>query len=122
MPSIQYLSASAFGVCTSLSKVLLSRFGATTAGISGNAFRSCYNLLSVYLFHPVVVTLTDVTAFSLTPIAGRTDSTGGIEGSIFVPESLYNSYISATNWATYSSRFVSLTSAQMDAVISGWDL
>ena len=46
--------------------------------------------------------------FTSTPIAGYTTSTGGVYGSIFVPASLYDRYISATNWVTYSSRFVSV--------------
>lgn len=33
-------------------------------------------------------------------------STGGIYGSIYVPASLLASYKTATNWITYSSRFV----------------
>jgi len=56
-----------------------------------------------------VTTLGNINAFVDTPISTRTDSTGGVQGSIFVPESLYSSYIAATNWATYSARFVSMT-------------
>lgn len=33
---------------------------------------------------------------------------GGVYGSIFVPASLYASYISANNWSAYSRRFVSV--------------
>ena len=63
-----------------------------------------------------VTTLGNINAFVDTPISTRTDSTSGVYGSIYVPSSLYASYISATNWATYSARFVSLTDAEISAV------
>ena len=71
-------------------------------------FSKCYNLLSVYLNVSSVTALSNVNAFISTPISDYTTSTGGVYGSIFVPTSLYSSFISATNWATYSSRIVSM--------------
>ena len=50
--------------------------------------------------------LLNTNAFNATPISTYTASTGGVYGSIYVPESLYDSYIVSTNWITYSSRFV----------------
>jgi hypothetical protein len=44
-----------------------------------------------------VPTLRYSNAFSSTPIAGYTTSTGGIYGSIYVPASLYESFKTATN-------------------------
>ena len=75
--------------------------------IGGRAFCSCYNLLSLYLGGSSLCTLLSTSAFSSTPIGGYTTSTSGVYGSIFVPASLYDSYKSATNWVTYSDRFVS---------------
>lgn len=87
--------------------------------IRQNAFIFNYNLLSLYLLDPTsVVQLSNINAFQSTPISNYTTSTGGVYGSIFVPESLYSSYIAATNWATYSSRFASLTDAQIQNVLT----
>jgi len=55
-----------------------------------------------------VCTLSNVNAFTSTPISNYTTSTGGVHGSIYVPASLYDTYIASTNWATYSARFVSV--------------
>jgi len=76
--------------------------------ISGSAFGKCFKLTSLYLLGSSVVRLSYSNAFTSTPIAGYTTSTGGVLGSIYVPSSLYSSYISATNWTYFSSRFVSV--------------
>ena len=43
-----------------------------------------------------------------TPISNYTSSTGGVYGSIYVPASLYNDYVTDTNWSAYSARIVSV--------------
>ena len=65
--------------------------------IESNAFRGCYTLLSLYLSGSEVCFLRNSNAFSGTPIAGYTESTSGVYGSIYVPASLYSSYIASTN-------------------------
>ena len=100
--------------CNALSTVTLNWTSATQ--ISNRAFSQCYNLLSFYLLGPTVLPLQNINAFATTPISNYTTSTGGVYGSIYVPESLYSSYITATNWATYSARFVSMTDAEISAV------
>ena len=125
-PAATVLSSNAFHNCLSLTTVSFpaateignSAFYAcmrlTTAsipaatGIGNNAFRSCYNLTSLYLTGGSMAQLSNANAFSSTPISNNTASTGGVYGSIFVPASLYDSYISAANWSVYSSRFVSV--------------
>lgn len=114
-PQCASISMSAFTACQSLTTAMFSHSSAS-AGILSYAFRICYNLLSLYLFGSVIYVLNALNAFQNTPIYSTTTSTGGIYGSIFVPESLYSTYISATNWATLSSRFVSLTDAQIAAL------
>ena len=94
----------AFQSCYSLTTVSFP----TCTNIDAFAFRYCYNLLSLYLMGSSLCSLTAITAFTSTPISTYTTSTGGVSGSIYVPASLYNSYITATNWTTYSSRFVSV--------------
>lgn len=103
-PLCLVVSQYAFYSCSSLSTV---SFPSCTT-IAGMAFAKCYNLLSLYLFGSSVVSLTSITAFSSTPISNYTTSTGGVYGSVFVPASLYNSYIAATNWSVYSARIVSV--------------
>ena len=81
-----------------------------------SVFGRCYNLLSLYLLHTQVMSLSHINAFSSTPISNYTASTGGVNGSIFVRASLLDAYKTATNWATYSSRFVGLTDEEIAAL------
>lgn len=111
-PLAETIGASAFAYCselTSASFLSLTR-------ICSQAFQGCRRLLSLYLLGSSICNLNSVNAFSSTPIANYTTSTGGVRGSIFVPVSLYSSYISATNWATYSARFVSMTDEEIAAL------
>ena len=78
-----------------------------------NAFSYCSVLLSLYILGASIYSLKNINVFANTPISNMTTYTDGINGSIFVRESLYNSYITSTNWVTYSLRFVSLTDAQI---------
>jgi hypothetical protein len=105
LPKCTYIDNYAFNYCYNLSMVSLPEITKFSASYN---FRSCYNLLSLYLLGSTVATLGNANAFYSTPISTRTTSTGGVYGSIFVPSSLYSSYITATNWVNYSSRFVSV--------------
>lgn len=73
--------------------------------ISSGAFLNCSRLYSLYLnnINSSITTLTVSAygAFANTPIYNGS-------GSIYVPASLYETYISATNWATLSNAFVSV--------------
>lgn len=104
IPIVEVLSGNAFCSCKKLSIISLP----SAVSIYNYVFRNCYNLLSLYLLGSSIPSLTNTNAFSSTPIGGYTTSTGGVYGSIFVPASLYNDYISAANWSHYSSRFVSV--------------
>lgn len=113
LPNIGILNSAAFQGCTSLTAVYLPK---CTKISSTYAFRSCYHLLSLYLLNSTMATLTSTTAFTSTPISTYTTSTGGVQGSIYVPSNLLASYQAATNWKTYSARFVGLTSAEIAAL------
>ena len=102
-PSCTTIGSYAFASCSSLTTASFP--SCTTIYIS--AFRNCYNLLSLYLLGSSIPTL-GTSVFYSTPIGGNTASTGGVYGSIFVPSSLYDSYITATNWSLVSSRIVSV--------------
>ena len=91
-----------FPLCRSIGVSAFLRCGnLTTASfpscsiIGGSAFSSCYNLLSLYLLGSSVPSLVYST-------------TGGVYGSIFVLSSLYDSFITATNWSAFSDRIVSM--------------
>lgn len=103
-PLCTSIGNSAFAYCYSLTTV---SFPSCTS-IGANAFNRCYNLLSLYLTGSSVANLSNSNAFTSAPIAGYTTSTGGVYGSIFVPSSLYSTYIASTNWVYFSSRFVSV--------------
>ena len=99
-PSLKTIGMSAFANCFALSTISLPNISSID--------RYAFNLLSLYLLGSSIPTLGDYySPFSSTPISSYTTSTGGVYGKIYVPASLYNSYLTATNWATYSSRFVS---------------
>ena len=103
-PSCTSIGFGAFAYCYSLTSV---SFPSCTS-IGSYGFSCCYNLLSLYLLGSSIPSLNHINAFTSTPISDYTASTGGVYGSIFVPASLYNSYIAATNWSVYSSRIVSV--------------
>lgn len=102
-PSVTSIGMYAFYYCRSLTT---ASFPSATS-IGNSAFGSCFNLLSFYLLGSSVPTL-GTSVFYSTPIGGYTTSTGGVYGSIFVPSSLYDQYIVATNWSSFSSRIVSV--------------
>lgn len=113
LPNVGILNNAAFQGCTSLAAVYLPK---CTKISSTYAFRSCYNLLSLYLLNSTMATLTSTNTFASTPISTYTTSTGGVYGSIYVPDTLLDSYKAANNWKTYSARFVGLTSAEIAAL------
>jgi len=108
----------AFSSCYSLATVIFSNTSTTQGTIYTYAFRACYHLTSLYLLASTLYRLSvSSTTFMSTPISNYTTSTGGVYGSIFVRQSLYDAYVSSTNWSYYSSRFVGLTDEQVDYVM-----
>ena len=103
-PSLKSIGSTTFGNCWALSTISLPAI----SYIGYYAFTNCYNLLSLYLLGSSIVSLAGTTVFSSTPISNYTASTGGVYGKIYVPASLYNSYLTATYWSYFSSRFVSV--------------
>lgn len=93
----------AFNYCTSLAT---ATFSGNLSTIGNYAFRSCTVLESLYLPGGTVPVL-GLSAFSKTPIGGASGPIGKY-GSVFVPASLYNSYLTAAGWSAISARFVSV--------------
>ena len=104
IPLCTNIGSYAFSSCYSLATV---SFPLCTS-ISSYAFIRCFSLVSLYLTGSSVVNLLNSNAFSSTPIGGYTYYTGGVYGNVFVPSSLYSTYIASTNWIYFSSRFVSI--------------
>ena len=102
-PLAESIGTSAFIECRSISTASFP----AAANIGNSAFYRCYYLESLYLLGSSVCNLTGSNAFKSTPIGGYSAYTGDF-GYIYVPLSLYSSYISASNWSYYSSRFVSI--------------
>lgn len=127
LPEVVTLGNSAFASCTSISHVSLSKvedvgdtafFNCTSlsqislpavTAIGNSAFAGCSKLMSLYILGDSVCTLGGTSVFANTPMS-RSTYTGSF-GSIFVPSSLYEAYISASRWSTYSARIASYTEA-----------
>ena len=104
LPACTSLGYSVFQSCINLQIVSLP----SCSHISNYCFMRCYNLLSLYLLGSSVVSIEGIGVFSSTPMSNYTTSTGGVYGKIYVPSSLYNSYITAKTWSTISARIVSM--------------
>lgn len=83
--------------------------------IATYAFHRCSRLTSLYLFWSSVVSLPYSAAFSSTAFA-YSNYNSNTYGSVFVPESLTESYKTATNWSYYSDRIVGLTDEEIAAI------
>jgi hypothetical protein len=102
-PNATTINYNAFRECASLTTASFPN--ATTIG--GSAFYNCSRLTELHLEGvPSVPTLGN-SAFYSTPIGGYSASAGQY-GSVFVPASLYSSFLTATNWSRISSRIVSV--------------
>ena len=124
-PVCTTISSNAFGNCSSLTTAIFPScssvgnmafyccYSLKTASfpsctfIGNSAFYSCYNLISLYLTGSTVPTLSGAYGFRSTPIGGYSTSAGQY-GSVFVPSSLYATYIAATGWSSISARIVSI--------------
>lgn len=95
LASTATVSQNAFLDCSALSLVSAPKL--EYIGIS--AFHRCYSLSKIYLMGSSVCVLANSNAFSSTPIAGYSGN-----GSIYVPQSLVNTYKNNTNWTYFSSR------------------
>lgn len=106
-PNLYIVGSAMFNWCINLHTVSLGNSAITSAEFKTSVFMLCRNLLSLYLYYGAVPEFGG-SMFYGSPISDYTTSTGGVYGSIFVPSSLYNSYITATGWAAYSARMVSI--------------
>ena len=110
-PVCSYIGSSAFYACSSLTKAtfgfdISSASTTIKAYIYTAAFIFCTKLTNLTLCYPSVATLSNINAFTSTPMSISTLT--GSFGSIYVPASLVDAYKSATNWATYADRITAI--------------
>lgn len=103
LPQCSSVGGYAFTYCQQLSIVSIP----ICTTISSSAFFRCYNLISLYLNSVSAIPTLGTNAFQSTPISNYSTSAGRY-GSIFVPASLFESFKTATGWAAYSARMVSV--------------
>ena len=84
--SVKSIDSSAFYYCSSLSSVVIPN---SVTSIGSQAFQGCYSAYFDFRTHTSVPTLASYIAFSNIPS----------DCKIVVPDELYNSWISATNWS-----------------------
>lgn len=100
---LRTLEQGAFRKCTNLHTIELNGYSQNQGTIASKAFYNCSSLTSVVIkFATTMWTLSNVDAFSGTPIASGT-------GYIYVQPTLLNSYKAATNWSTYANQIKSLS-------------
>lgn len=114
LPNNQMVGSRAFYYATGLQTLRLGNSARSCYSVYQTAFQYCTELESVYLLWNNVPKAQFSNIFASTPIASS--SYLGRFGSIFVPLSLLGTYRTATNWATYSSRFVGLTDEEIAAL------
>jgi hypothetical protein len=102
LPACLELGTHAFGYCRSMTSVTLP----TCSKFAANAFVGCLKLMHLEIGFSSVATLSNVNAFTSTPMSLSTLT--GSFGSIYVPASLVDAYKSATNWATYADRITAI--------------
>lgn len=103
-PACTTINDQAFFYCSGLQTVSLP---ACTKIVGTGAFQSCTALRSLYLLGGSFVDIRTRGVFDRTPLSDSSYLNGEY-GSIYVPASLYNTYINAYEWNLYSSRFVSV--------------
>ncbi|MBP3510305.1 leucine-rich repeat protein [Oscillibacter sp.] len=96
-PATTSIGKYAFDDC---GKLITADFPAVTS-IDKYAFNCCLKLTTLILRSDTMSTLSNINAFSSTPIESGT-------GYIYVPAALVDSYKAATNWSTFANQFRSI--------------
>ena len=106
-PVCSYIGNYAFSNCSRLTSADFGNNSTIfTCSIYASVFTSCITLTNLTLRYSFVATLSNINAFTSTPMSLSTLT--GSFGSIYVPSSLVASYKAATNWATYADRITAI--------------
>lgn len=97
--NVESISSFAFSECTSLTEITCE---SNLDSIGNSAFSKCSNLAKFALPNVTKVTTLGTTVFSNTPIAND-------EGYIYVPDTLVDSFKSATNWSRYETQIKAIS-------------
>ena len=108
LPSVTTIGKYGFYGCTSLTTVDAPKI----TSIGSYAFCSCSDLTKLILRGEAVCTLSNVNAFTSTPIADAA-------GYILVPRDLVATYQVSSNWTKYSAQFRALEDYTVDGTITG---
>lgn len=103
IPKAHRIYTYGFAFCSSLTTVTLP----SCTSLGTYAFRGCLRLVSLYLPGSSICSIAASAVFSSTPIGGYS-TTAGQFGKVYVPSSLYNTYIASNYWSLISSRIVSM--------------
>lgn len=105
LPLVGRIPQYTFSGCTRLEKVTL---GSSTSSIYSSAFAYCNSLVSLYLPGSTVCNVDAISrVFNNCPI--RSGGYGGVEGYVYVPSTLVDTYRQRTNWNVISSKILSIT-------------
>ena len=107
-PKLTSIAYSALRNCISLTSLDFSEL----TSISYTAFANCTNLCTFILRSNNVCNLSEIQAFTNTPINSGT-------GYIYVPSTLIDTYKTATNWVTFADQFRALEDYTIDGTTTG---
>ena len=93
VPKMLYVNNSCFSYCSSLIKLKLP----SVVKIDSSAFNGCSKLIALVIDKTTPPELTNINAFSNTPIRTGT-------GYIYVPDSVVDTYKAATNWSSFADQ------------------
>lgn len=93
IPLVRELGKSSFYGCSTLTRIDLP----SVISIDEKTFGNCSTLTAVILRSQTMCEMTNVNAFTNTPIADGT-------GFVYVPSTLVDAYQNGTNWSAYSGQ------------------
>lgn len=112
VPNVKTVDNYAFCSCSSLEQISLP----ILSSIYNRAFSGCIALKSVYLLGTSIAGLENSSAFYNTPIISASYMDGEF-GSLFVRDSLYDSWKTTSVWSYFSDRFVPLTDSEIESLV-----
>ena len=101
--NVKTIGSSAFSDCTNLTEII---FEGDSFSIGNSAFKGCTNLSKIILPNVTKVITLGTTVFTTTPIAND-------EGYIYVPDTLVDSFKTATNWSRFETQIKAISEMEV---------